>query len=147
MKNTKHTCCICNEEFEGWGNNPAPAKLEGVCCDECNFGLVLPIRMLVLEWSHLTDEQKEEQRQKLKERNGNIKVGDALVILKLKGEKTDEYVGRFGIITHIDDMGQLHGTWGGLAVIPNEDLFLTRGNIEDEEEESWKETTTEKTTC
>ena len=28
-----------------------------------------------------------------------------------------------GIVQHIDDLGQLHGTWGGLAVIPKMDEF------------------------
>lgn len=32
-----------------------------------------------------------------------------------------EYNGREGEITHIDSMGQLHGTWGGLAVCPEVD--------------------------
>ena len=26
-------------------------------------------------------------------------------------------------VVRIDDMGQLHGSWGGLAVIPGEDIF------------------------
>jgi hypothetical protein len=34
-----------------------------------------------------------------------------------------DYPGRVGIVTSIDDAGQLHGTWGGLAVIPGEDEF------------------------
>lgn len=36
--NEKHICCICGEEFEGFGNNPYPAnKDENVrCCDVCN---------------------------------------------------------------------------------------------------------------
>ena len=33
------------------------------------------------------------------------------------------YSGKFGDITSIDSMGQLHGTWGGLAIIPEEDVF------------------------
>ena len=33
------------------------------------------------------------------------------------------YAGKQGVITKIDDMGQLHGTWGGLAVIPGVDEF------------------------
>ena len=34
----KHICCICGEEFKGFGNNPYPlVKEEGArCCDECN---------------------------------------------------------------------------------------------------------------
>lgn len=26
-----------------------------------------------------------------------------------------------GVVEHVDDMGQLHGTWGGLAVVPGVD--------------------------
>lgn len=33
------------------------------------------------------------------------------------------YCGRTGIVKIVDDMGQLHGTWGGLAVIPGEDQY------------------------
>ena len=49
------------------------------------------------------------------------KVGDKIKIIWMEGEP--RYNGREGTITHIDDMGQLHGTWGGLAVIPGEDSF------------------------
>lgn len=28
-----------------------------------------------------------------------------------------------GVVLHVDDMGQLHGTWGGLAAIPGEDTI------------------------
>ena len=37
------------------------------------------------------------------------------------------YCGRVGVVTHIDSMGQLHGTWGGLAVIPGEDSYVVEG--------------------
>ena len=30
---------------------------------------------------------------------------------------------RSGVVEHIDSIGQLHGTWGGLAVIPGVDDF------------------------
>lgn len=49
------------------------------------------------------------------------KVGDKIKILNMDGEP--QYSGREGEITHIDDMGQLHGTWGGLAVIPGQDAY------------------------
>lgn len=39
---------------------------------------------------------------------------------ELSGHK---YKGKEGVVTYIDDMGQLHGTWGSLAVIPEEDDF------------------------
>lgn len=41
MANTKHKCCICGREFEGWGNDPAPLKNKGVCCDDCNSKVIL----------------------------------------------------------------------------------------------------------
>lgn len=49
------------------------------------------------------------------------KVGDYIRIEHMDGEP--EYTGREGTITKIDDAGQLHGTWGGLAVIPGADSF------------------------
>lgn len=48
-------------------------------------------------------------------------VGDTIQIINMLGEPN--YSGKFGDITSIDSMGQLHGTWGGLAVIPEEDVF------------------------
>ena len=33
------------------------------------------------------------------------------------------YNGRSGVVEYIDSLGQLHGTWGGLAVIPGVDDF------------------------
>ena len=51
-----------------------------------------------------------------------INVGDKIKIIHLKGED-NSYDGREGTVEHIDSLGQLHGTWGGLAVIPEEDEF------------------------
>ena len=48
-------------------------------------------------------------------------VGDTIQIIEMLGEP--HYCGKSGIIDHIDSMGQLHGTWGGLAVIPEQDIF------------------------
>ena len=50
-----------------------------------------------------------------------IKLGDKIRIIEMKGEP--EYTGKLGEITVIDSIGQLHGTWGGLAIIPEEDTF------------------------
>lgn len=52
------------------------------------------------------------------------KVGDTIRILRLDDPYDKSYNGREGVIKHIDSMGQLHGTWGGLAVIPGEDSFI-----------------------
>ena len=49
------------------------------------------------------------------------KVGDTIRINYMAGEP--HYTGREGVIKHIDDIGQLHGTWGGLAIVPGEDSF------------------------
>lgn len=51
----------------------------------------------------------------------NVKVGDKIVIIHMTGEP--HYIGKTGVVTNIDSIGQLHGTWGGLAVIPGEDTF------------------------
>ena len=41
-------CVICNENIEGYGNNPQPIKEEGRCCDRCNITVVIPSRMKYL---------------------------------------------------------------------------------------------------
>lgn len=51
-----------------------------------------------------------------------VKVGDKIRIIHLTGEDS-RYDGREGTVEYIDAIGQLHGTWGGLAVIPEEDEF------------------------
>lgn len=37
-------CSICQETFEGYGNNPFPFP-EGRCCDDCDNRFVIPARM------------------------------------------------------------------------------------------------------
>lgn len=44
----KKTCCLCGKEFEGYGNNPAPLKESGECCDRCNAEKVIPVRLETL---------------------------------------------------------------------------------------------------
>ena len=48
-----------------------------------------------------------------------IKVGDKIRIIRMEGEP--QYTGKEGIVEYIDDAGQLHGSWGGLAILPDED--------------------------
>ena len=48
-------------------------------------------------------------------------VGDTIRINYMKDEP--QYTGKEGVIRTIDDWGQLHGTWGGLAVVPDLDEF------------------------
>lgn len=53
--------------------------------------------------------------------NKKANIGDTIKITKMEGEP--QYDNATGVVTHIDDIGQLHGTWGGCAIIPEIDLF------------------------
>jgi len=56
-------------------------------------------------------------------RNEKAKVGDTIKIVRLDDAYDATYPGRIGVVEFIDSMGQLHGTWGGLAVIPEVDEY------------------------
>ena len=49
------------------------------------------------------------------------KIGDKIRIIWMEGEP--DYIGREGIVEYIDDMKQIHGTWGGCALIPETDSW------------------------
>ena len=51
-----------------------------------------------------------------------VKVGDKIKIIKMEGE--EQYDGKEGIVTSIDDAGQIHGTWGGCALNFNCDKYI-----------------------
>lgn len=59
----------------------------------------------------------------------NVKIGDKIRIIYMDGEP--QYSGKEGTVTHIDDFQQLHGTWGGLAVIQDIDDFtiIRKGGV------------------
>ncbi len=44
MHDMEHTCCICGKKFYGVGDDPYPVKEEGVCCEKCNWEVVIPTR-------------------------------------------------------------------------------------------------------
>ena len=48
-------------------------------------------------------------------------VGKKIKIIKMDEEP--QYTGRVGVIKSVDDMCQLHGTWGGLAIIDGTDKY------------------------
>lgn len=50
-----------------------------------------------------------------------VKQGDKIRIISMDGEP--QYEGKEGVVEHIDDIGQIHGTWGGCALIPGVDSF------------------------
>lgn len=49
-------------------------------------------------------------------------VGKTIRIEYMEGEP--QYRGKEGKVTHVDDMCQLHGTWGGCALIPETDSYI-----------------------
>lgn len=51
-----------------------------------------------------------------------VKKGDKIKIINMKGEP--QYAGKEGVVQDIDGIGQIHGTWGGCALIPEEDDFI-----------------------
>ena len=55
-----------------------------------------------------------------------VNVGDTIRIIHMEGEP--HYKGRIGTVTHIDDAGQIHGSWGGCAIIPGVDEFVAIEN-------------------
>ncbi|MCZ0950755.1 hypothetical protein N7T98_25595 [Pseudomonas syringae pv. tomato] len=60
------------------------------------------------------------------------KIGDTIRIVCLADDtytgkpdpSSDEYRGKTGTVKFIDVTGALHGTWGGLAILP-EDMYTS----------------------
>ena len=50
-----------------------------------------------------------------------IKIGDKIHITRMNNEP--RYKDREGEVTYVDDKGQIHGTWGGCALVPGVDEF------------------------
>lgn len=50
--------------------------------------------------------------------------GKKIRIINMDDELSGKnYNGKTGTVKYVDDIGQLHGTWGSLAVIPEIDEF------------------------
>ena len=67
-------------------------------------------------------EENLEEKVGLPSFDSEVKIGDKIRIIHLEGED-NSYDDKEGTVEHIDDIGQLHGSWGGLAVIPGVDEF------------------------
>jgi hypothetical protein len=52
-------------------------------------------------------------------------LGKTIVIVSMLGEPN--YTGKTGTVKSVDDSGQLHGTWGGLAIQIENDKFAVIG--------------------
>ena len=51
-----------------------------------------------------------------------VKPGDYIHINWMDGEP--QYAGREGVVRSIDDMGQIHGSWGGLTLLPSDNFEI-----------------------
>ena len=60
----------------------------------------------------------------MKEVRGMPKVGDTVRIYHMFGEP--QYSGREGVVRHIDDIGQIHGSWGGCALNSDDDFVILK---------------------
>ncbi len=41
----KGKCCFCKKEYTDYGNNAEPV-MDARCCNDCNEGVVIPIRLV-----------------------------------------------------------------------------------------------------
>ena len=60
----------------------------------------------------------------MKEVRGWPKVGDMIHIYWMFGEPG--YSNREGVVKYIDDANQIHGTWGGCALISGDDFVILK---------------------
>lgn len=83
----KQVCCICGQEFTGWGNNAEPVK-SGRCCDKCNREVVIPERFKSLRENKKLneDENQEEVTQTEEPETKRINIRQALVELDANTE-------------------------------------------------------------
>lgn len=49
-------------------------------------------------------------------------ISKKIRIIDMKGEP--QYAGREGYVTSVDDAGQIHGTWGGCALVEGDEWEL-----------------------
>lgn len=57
-------------------------------------------------------------------------VGKEVFIREMKGEP--QYAGKTGVVTYVDDAGQIHGTWGGCALTVDDDYDFVEPKKVDE---------------
>lgn len=58
-------------------------------------------------------------------KSNDYMVGKKIRIIDMNGEP--HYEGKTGTVEYVDSMGQLHGTWGGCALIPGVDDYEVIG--------------------
>ena len=115
-------CVICGKEIKGFGNNAEPLA-HGKCCDECNERVVA-LRLVQHQYTYGNAEMRNHFKQVVLKDNQEhpAVVGSKVYIFEMLDEPS--YTGATGVVEHIDDIGQLHGSWGGCALLPSEDVFI-----------------------
>ncbi len=58
-------CTICKGEFEGWGANPQPLVLNGMCCDNCDKTKVIPARIEMLDYKMRIKRAREDCKRRM----------------------------------------------------------------------------------
>ena len=56
-------------------------------------------------------------------------VGKEVFIREMKGEP--QYTGKTGVVTYVDDAGQIHGTWGGCALTVDDDYDFVEKKVDE----------------
>ena len=69
----------------------------------------------------------------------DVRVNDLIKIMRMDGEP--RYRGVVGRVLKVDDAGQIHGTWGGCALIPGEDKFAILSRPSEGDFLIWKSST------
>jgi len=41
-------------------------------------------------------------------------------------ESEKRLIGKSGVVTYVGDMGDIHGTWGGLGILPNDQYHVIK---------------------
>lgn len=107
-------CCICKQEFKGYGNNPFPLcnreDRDSRCCNDCD-AYVIQARLM-----------------QMKLKGGTIKERDLVVIFHSKNSESpintlvnnDKFLA--GYAEECDPQGNWTGTWGNF-VLDKDDSF------------------------
>jgi hypothetical protein len=64
------------------------------------------------------------------EKDARAEVGDIVMILGFSGSQyksEKELIGKTGKVTFIDSTGAIHGTWGGISLLPDDDYVVCFG--------------------
>lgn len=66
-------------------------------------------------------------------KDARAKEGDTIMIdgfaADLDGtipETERRLIGKTGVVTYVGDMGDIHGTWGGIGILPNDQYHVIK---------------------